>query len=413
LVRVWRNDPFVRLAMFSSKLIAEAEHLAWFARISQDEGQKWLLHADADGRPDGVVYFTEYQQVARHAVWGFYRAPDSAPGVGTLLGLEGLDHAFDVLGLHKLSAEVLASNSRSVAFHERLGFVREGVSRDGHLSESGYIDVLHYGLFAHEWRQHRPLVLAALSSHKAKIQAANTAAAQDAKAERYIVASCRPWHRAGFEQIKSELPGQWEWVATTAELDAALAQGLPRYVFFLHWNWLVPEAIWSRVECVCFHMTDVPYGQGGSPLQNLIAAGHSETRLTALRMVREMDAGPVYAKLPLSLAGRAEDIYIKAGELSLDLLRWIIRQQPEPVPQQGEPVIFKRRTPEQSRLPDSGVLSRLYDHIRMLDAPGYPPAFLPHGEFRFEFSQAQMQADGTLRAQAIIRHMPTSGENGS
>ncbi len=25
-----------------------------------------------------------------------------------------------------------------------------------------------------------------------------------------------------------------------------------------------------KFECVCFHMTDVPYGRGGSPLQNLI-----------------------------------------------------------------------------------------------------------------------------------------------
>lgn len=30
---------------------------------------------------------------------------------------------------------------------------------------------------------------------------------------------------------------------------------------------------------------------GGAPLQNLIQRGHRDTMLTALRMVREMDAG--------------------------------------------------------------------------------------------------------------------------
>ena len=64
-------------------------------------------------------------------------------------------------------------------------------------------------------------------------------------------------------------------------------------------------------------MTDVPYGRGGSPLQNLILAGHTETKLTALRMVNEMDGGPVYVKMPLKLEGAAQEIYIKAGELSI------------------------------------------------------------------------------------------------
>ena len=61
------------------------------------------------------------------------------------------------------------------------------------------------------------------------------------------------------------------------------------------------KEIIKRFECVCFHMADVPYGRGGSPLQNLIARGHRETKLTALRMVEDFDAGPVYSKMPLCL----------------------------------------------------------------------------------------------------------------
>jgi methionyl-tRNA formyltransferase len=219
----------------------------------------------------------------------------------------------------------------------------------------------------------------------------------------YIVASCRPWHRAGYEKIKSEVPGKWEWVSTDSELQTALAQGLPRYIFFLHWNSLVPEVIWSKVECVCFHMTDLPYGRGGSPLQNLIAAGHQETQLSALRMTKEIDAGPVYAKLPLSLMGRAEDIYIKAGELSLDLARWIIRKTPVPVAQIGEPVIFKRRTHEQSRLPNCGSLSQIYDQIRMLDASGYPLCFLEFGMWRLEFFGATIDEKGVNASVKIYK----------
>lgn len=149
-------------------------------------------------------------------------------------------------------------------------------------------------------------------------------------------------------------------------------------------------------------MTDVPFGRGGSPLQNLIQAGIKETKVTALRMVEEMDAGPVYAKRTMSLAGRAEDIYLRAGELGWEMIRWIIETQPEPIPQQGEGTCFKRRKREQSVLPVEGTLEKIYDHIRMLDAPTYPLAFIEHGDFRLEFSHAEFNGD-EVRAQLVIR----------
>ncbi|UZZ08819.1 hypothetical protein NDO41_15565 [Ectopseudomonas mendocina] len=148
-------------------------------------------------------------------------------------------------------------------------------------------------------------------------------------------------------------------------------------------------------------MTDVPYGRGGSPLQNLIAAGHRQTKLTALQMVEEMDAGPVYTKKDLDLTGTAQEIYVRAGALSAEVIRWMVSVEPEPVPQRGEPFTFRRRTPEQSRLPESGDLAHLYDFIRMLDADGYPHAFLDYGEFRLEFRKAQ-QGDMKLNVQVNI-----------
>jgi methionyl-tRNA formyltransferase len=182
-----------------------------------------------------------------------------------------------------------------------------------------------------------------------------------------------------------------------------------RYIFFLHWNWLVHENLWKNYECVCFHMTDVPYGRGGSPLQNLIVRGHKDTKLTALRMVKEMDAGPVYTKRELALEGTAAEIYQRAGELSFDIIRWIIDNQPEPAAQQGESVVFKRRKPEQSALPISGDVTALHDHIRMLDAPTYPLAFIEHGEFIIEFAGAEVQGD-ELIASVRIRKNPNQGK---
>jgi len=220
----------------------------------------------------------------------------------------------------------------------------------------------------------------------------------------YIVASCKPWHRKTYEGVRdNDASGHWLYVATQAELNQAVRDtAAPRYIFFLHWNWMVPLEIWSRHECVCFHMTDVPYGRGGSPLQNLIVSEHAETKVTALRMVDEMDAGPVYVKRTMSLEGRAQDIYLRAGNLCWEMIRWIILNDPVPTPQKGEVIKFARRRPDQSVLPDQGHLTKVFDHIRMLDAPTYPLAFIDYGDFRLEFSHAELTG-GELNAKVIIR----------
>ena len=218
----------------------------------------------------------------------------------------------------------------------------------------------------------------------------------------YVIASCKPWHKVSFELLVATTVGQWEFVTTADALSSAVLRLSPRYVFFLHWNWHVHSEIWVNYECVCFHMTDVPYGRGGSPLQNLISLGNTQTMLSALRMVEEMDAGPVYSKRPLSLIGRAEEIYHRAGDISFDIIRWMVETEPEPIPQVGEPVVFKRRKPEQSVLPLAGDLIRIYDHIRMLDAPTYPSAFLKYGNCCIEFVNADLRNE-EIHANVVIR----------
>lgn len=199
------------------------------------------------------------------------------------------------------------------------------------------------------------------------------------------------------------------WVESPEALSEALEQEKPRYIFFLHWNWKVPKQIWSGYECVCFHMTDVPYGRGGSPLQNLIARGHKNTKLTALRMAEDVDSGPVYIKKTLALDGRAEDIYVRAGKLSFEIIREMIQTELSPTPQEGEVVTFKRRVPEQSQLPSEGSVEALYDHIRMLDAEGYPAAFLNFGKFRLDFTDAKIENE-KVHASVTIRTLKPKKE---
>lgn len=219
----------------------------------------------------------------------------------------------------------------------------------------------------------------------------------------YLVAAIHRWNEEAFQRHTPDLPGTWHLITEPESLTPDTIRTLePRYAFFPHWSWKVPEEILEATECVCFHMTDVPYGRGGSPLQNLIVRGHRRTKLSALRMVDALDAGPVYAQCDLDLSGSAQEIYERAALLVYDLVAEIVSSEPDPRPQEGKAEIFPRRTPAQSALPAAASLEQLYDHIRMLDAETYPPAFLDHHGFRLEFRNAVFTPDG-LEATVTIR----------
>lgn len=175
-------------------------------------------------------------------------------------------------------------------------------------------------------------------------------------------------------------------LSVLGELDAD-------YIFFPHWSYLIPEEIHSRYECVIFHMTDLPYGRGGSPLQNLVVRGHRETMLCALKCVKELDAGPIYMRKKLSLYGTAEEIFLRASRLIELMIVRILTEHPVPINQEGEVTIFSRRTPEQSDWSDAATLDEVFDRIRMLDAEGYPPACLQIGPYKLEFSRASRKTE--------------------
>jgi len=118
--------------------------------------------------------------------------------------------------------------------------------------------------------------------------------------------------------------------------------------------------------------------------------------------VEEIDAGPIYLKEDLSIEdGSAEEIYVRATYKAAEMMQRIISKDIEPVPQKGEPTIFERRQPAESEIPDLGSLQQLYDFIRMLDAEGYPNAFICYGGFRYTVSRA-VRHDDRIAADVII-----------
>lgn len=211
------------------------------------------------------------------------------------------------------------------------------------------------------------------------------------------IASNKAWHRKFVREIETRTGEKVIYIEDKADVNREnLSRLSPRLIFFPHWSHIIPAEVYETFTCIIFHMTDVPFGRGGSPLQNLIARGIYETKLSAIKCGKELDAGDVYMKRPLSLWGTAEEIYLRAAELTKEMMIELCREDVTPVPQIGKPVIFRRRKPGEGDISELDSLKSVFDYIRMLDADTYPAAFLNVGRLHLEFSRASLRENHIL-----------------
>ena len=213
--------------------------------------------------------------------------------------------------------------------------------------------------------------------------------------ENYIVATIKNWNVKVYDEIIKHYPGNWHLITDPNELTVDNIKSLnPKYIFFPHWSHLVPLEILDITTCICFHETDLPYGRGGSPFQNLISRGHKNTVISAIKMSEEIDAGPIYLKKTLSLEGLGEEIYIRASHITAEMIETIITENPSPKKQVGKPTVFNRRIPSESEVPiEINSLEDLFDYIRMLDVNTYPKAFIESGGFKYEISRPALKTE--------------------
>ncbi len=210
-----------------------------------------------------------------------------------------------------------------------------------------------------------------------------------------VVVNSNPIHKSIVQKCVNELGATLITVREDLSTQT-FRQVDPDYVFFLHWSSIIPKEIWSNYKCIVFHMTDLPYGRGGSPLQNLIIRNHSETKISALLVDEGLDTGKIFLKRGLSLYGTAEEIFLRAGIVMYEMIREIISNPIIPKDQEGRVEVFKRRTPAESNISNLNELTEVHNFIRMLDSEGYPKAYIETEFFKFEFSRASLKSDGIL-----------------
>tara|TARA_B110001450_G_C17594460_1_gene470239 strand:+ start:284 stop:967 length:684 start_codon:yes stop_codon:yes gene_type:complete len=165
----------------------------------------------------------------------------------------------------------------------------------------------------------------------------------------------------------------------------------PEIIFFPHWSYKVNESILKKFNCICFHTAPLPYGRGGSPIQNLIIKKYKKAPVCAIKMTKKIDAGPIYLKENISLSGSLDSIFNRISIKIIRMMDILIKKKIKPKKQIGKIFIFNRLKKSNSEIKKNQTISEIYDKIRMLDYEGYPYAFIKKDNFKIYLSNPIMK----------------------
>ena len=217
----------------------------------------------------------------------------------------------------------------------------------------------------------------------------------------YVVACSKRWFKLTLTEVENQ--NNVIFIRNKSKFNLERLKRInPRFIFLPHWNWVVSEDIFRQFECVVFHTGPLPFGRGGSPIQNLIVRGFKRSPVCALRMNGVIDGGPIYSKVDISLTNSLAEIFERVNEAVNILINEIISSEPQPKEQEGNVVIFKRRSEKDNQIPHGLSLSDVYDRIRMLDDEEYSKAYFKCGDYLLELESAELN-ESTVSAQVTIK----------
>ena len=139
----WGSQPDFRWYQWGMRpgVFAEVDARKWIAYMTREgESGTWVI--EHEGRPVGFANFRDIHPKGRSCEIGIgIGEPDLW---GKKLGREALEleigYLQGELGLHRIGLSVVAHNDRAVWRYKSLGFVVEGIERDGIGRDEGFID---------------------------------------------------------------------------------------------------------------------------------------------------------------------------------------------------------------------------------------------------------------------------------
>jgi methionyl-tRNA formyltransferase len=158
-------------------------------------------------------------------------------------------------------------------------------------------------------------------------------------------------------------------VVQPERLEPGLDLGAADVVVAVAYGLIVPDDVLAERLWLNVHPSLLPRWRGAAPVERAIMAGETETGVTIIELVKELDAGPIGAQEPLPIAPEddAGTVFARAAELAVDLLDGVLS---DPAPtfreQSGESTYAEKITAEDRRLDLARPAAELVNHVRAL-----------------------------------------------
>jgi methionyl-tRNA formyltransferase len=125
---------------------------------------------------------------------------------------------------------------------------------------------------------------------------------------------------------------------------------------------LLDQALWLNV-----HPSLLPRWRGAAPVERAIMAGDSQTGVSIIRLVEELDAGPIgaAAEFPIGPDDDAGAVFARSADMASELLDSVLASQ-QFRPQEGEATYAEKIGPEDRLLDWSRPPEELHNRIRAL-----------------------------------------------
>lgn len=153
-------------------------------------------------------------------------------------------------------------------------------------------------------------------------------------------------------------------------------------LFLLSCDKIVPQSTLTKnTHNIVVHPSDLPKGQGFSPLTWLILEGTNDVPITLFEAVENVDAGPFYSKDAIHFEGHElnDELKRKQGEKTIEMVLKFVDAYPDIAPQkqEGEATWYRRRTSKDSELDTTKSIGEQFELLRVVDNDRYP-AFFTH-----------------------------------
>ena len=119
---------------------------------------------------------------------------------------------------------------------------------------------------------------------------------------------------------------------------------------------IIPVTLLERVPMVNLHFSLLPRWRGAAPVERAILAGDPETGVCVMKLEEGLDTGPVYARRVVPIGSDTDLIALRAelvevgSALLAESLAGGLAGLPAPEPQEGEPTVAPKLTPEDLHL---------------------------------------------------------------